>query len=160
VPALLQTHQPPKGRGLGYWEEETEIRDSTSPEMAEFGPDTQSHIPWREHRMERDTSSTAPHEHETHNGHGPSQPHISAFDHYSTSPGIPEGEEWPGHHDNHGVGSPHSQTSTSSMVDSPGSRQSSEHRRSIDMSSGSAGEQHHMSLSERRQEKRKMKRFR
>lgn len=158
MPVLLHTYQPPTGRGLGYWEGPANTAHSAATKMTEFAPETQSHMPWREHRMERDTSSTPIQEHEPHNGHQPAPIHLSTYDHYQSSV-LPENDQWsPAHHEEHGVSSPHSQASAGSLVHSPGSRQSSEQRPSVDMSAGSAGE--HMTLSERRQEKRKMKRFR
>ncbi|KAL7276735.1 hypothetical protein RUND412_000272 [Rhizina undulata] len=127
--------------------------------------------------MERDTQSSVPQEHETQQMHS----HLpSVYEHYNSPPVISEAEdddyrecrEWPnpGSHDIHGAaGSPHSQTSTGSIIGSPHSHPSShhsDHRHSVDMSIGGSGQSssshgdHHMSLSERRQEKRKMKRFR
>jgi len=163
VPALLQTSQPPAGRGFGGpWGDDSHFKSSTSPEMSEFGADTASHLSWRDSQhMERDTSSGVSTEQEHQNGHRSSQSHL----YYTTPPAVSEAEEWPAapSHEGHGmVGSPHSQASTGSMIDSPRS-QHSESRRSVDMAvpnqSGHSDSQH-MSLSERRQEKRKMKRFR
>ncbi|CCX33218.1 Similar to Homeobox protein ANF-1; acc. no. P79775 [Pyronema omphalodes CBS 100304] len=74
--------------------------------------------------------------------------------HNMGSAGASEHDDWPQQHE---VGSPHSQGSSGSMMDSPISAQSEQHRRSVDMS---ATDGHQMTISERRQEKRKMKRFR
>lgn len=167
---------------MGHWEDESTFKHSTSPEMSEFGNDSSSHLPWREQHMDRDPATSVPAEHDPHPGGGvvgsigvvggvvvgarSSQSHL--YDHYNTTPpAVSETEDWSSsanHHDAHGmVGSPHSQGSTGSMMDSPQSQQS-DNRRSVDMSAAGqpshAGDPQHMSLSERRQEKRKMKRFR
>jgi hypothetical protein len=162
VPALLQTTQPPEGRGLGHWEDESSFKHSMSPEMSGFSNGTSSHLPWREH-LDRDASTGVSAEQDAHSGnHRPSQSRI--YENYSTAT-PPAVEEWPtsASHEGHGmVGSPHSQGSPGSMIDSPQSQQS-ENRRSVDMTASgqsSHGDSQHMSLSERRQEKRKMKRFR
>lgn len=162
VPALLQTSQPPLGRGLGGpWGDDSRFKSSTSPEMSEFGADTASHLSWRDSQhLERDTSSGVSTEQEHQAGHRPSH----FYDHYTTPTAVSETEEWPAStHEGHGmVGSPHSQASSGSMIDSPRS-QHSESRRSVDMTTSTQSnhsDSQHMSLSERRQEKRKMKRFR
>jgi hypothetical protein len=110
--------------------------------------------------MERDTSSGVSTEQEhAHGGHRSSQSN-NLYDHYTSPPAASETEEWSASaaHDGHGmIGSP--QSSTGSMIDSP----QSESRRSVDITASaqsSHSDSQHMSLSERRQEKRKMKRFR
>lgn len=93
--------------------------------------------------------------------------HRSQLYEYTTPPAASETEDWSTSvpRDPHGLaGSPHSQaSSTGSLIDSPRSQQS-ENRPSVDMTASaqnsSHGDPQHMSLSERRQEKRKMKRFR
>jgi hypothetical protein len=97
-----------------------------------------------------------------HPDHRPSQPNL--YERYSPPPPVPETEEWSSSgHNNHAIGSPHSQASSGSIMGSPHSQQS-DNRRSADIGgsgpSSSHGDPQHMSLSERRQEKRKMKRFR
>lgn len=78
-----------------------------------------------------------------------------AYDRYSQD-AMPEVDEWPesGSHEPEMADSP--QSSVESMMDSP----QSESRRSVDIGAGAPHGEGHMSLSERRQEKRKMKRFR
>ncbi|KAG0132041.1 hypothetical protein HOY82DRAFT_558713 [Tuber indicum] len=128
--------------------------------MSDFG-DHPSHLPWREQRLERDTPSVLPQEQEGHQAHTQLPP---VYEQYSP-PGVSEAEddyrdrEWPTSHEGHG--SPHSQTSNGSMIESPhSSSHHSEHRHSVDIAGQPSHGEHHMSLSERRQEKRKMKRFR
>ena len=123
--------------------------------MSDFGGDHSSHLPWRE----RDAPSGLPQEQDGH------QAHIQLPPVYDYSPhDVSEAEEdyrdreWPASHEH---GSPHSQTSNGSIIESPhSSSHHSEHRHSVDITGQSSSHGDHMSLSERRQERRKMKRFR
>lgn len=123
--------------------------------MSEYATDTSSHRSW----LDRDTPATSVGD----KADNPTDPNLAAYHHYTTPPPIPEDGEWGAHDSNGVISSPHS--SSGSMLGSPRSRQSSQRRDSMDqMSAGvqSAGEgqPQGMSISERRQEKRKMKRFR
>lgn len=171
MPSLLHTPYYREDRGLEAWGDST-LKNHPFAQMSEFGGEQSSaHMSWREQRLERD--SVLPQEQEGHHHHHHSHSHSHShsqlppvYEHYSPGPASDAGgeyREWTtsASHEEHNIGSPHS--SAGSMIDSPHSHPSShsEHRHSVDItgqSSGSQGE--HMSLSERRQEKRKMKRFR
>jgi hypothetical protein len=160
VPLLLQQGTE-EGRGKGHWREAFAFKTVGPLNMAEFGGNDSAsqHMPWRD-RLEREAS-----EQDGQQGSSSSQSqHPQAYDRYSPR-AVSEAEDWPGsasHNSHDVVGSPTSQTSAGSMIDSP----QSESRRSVDMSISASGQssashgEHQMSLSERRQEKRKMKRFR
>lgn len=171
MPSLLHTPYYREDRGLEAWGDST-LKNHPFAQMSEFGGEQSSaHMSWREQRLERD--SVLPQEQEGHHHHHHSHSHSHShsqlppvYEHYSPGPASDAGgeyREWTtsASHEEHNIGSPHS--SAGSMIDSPHSHPSShsEHRHSVDItgqSSGSQGE--HMSLNERRQEKRKMKRFR
>lgn len=142
--------------------------------MSEFSNESSTQLSWRDHphhhhhphQLDRDTSAGLSSDHVAHHHQstGSHHHHHSSqrplYENYTPPPAISEAEGWSTStsHDNQGmVGSPHSQASSGSIMDSP----LSDSRRSLDMGAGSGQSSHeHMSLSDRRNEKRKMKRFR
>lgn len=171
---------------MGIWEDISSPKPLVLQPMSGFSGDpTSSQLPWREQQVERQPAPIVPQEQEGHQQHTQHHHSTQSSHHHLPSPHLPhpahnydtaqysstlptetEGEyrEWRSVAPLE-AGSPHSHTSGGSLIGSPHSQQSSQGaRRGSDMSVGAPvtsphGEQR-MSLGERRQEKRKMKRFR